>query len=606
MSESRILFRTLIILCLFIPSFPALLYSDKALDDKVAKIVSSMTLEEKIGQMTQVDKGFLKDSNDIKTYFLGSLLSGGDSNPVTNTPEAWADMIDGYQALALQTRLKIPMIYGIDALHGNNRVYSAVIFPHNIGMGATRDPSLAEQEGRITALECAGIGAYMTFAPCVAIARDIRWGRTYESFSEDPEIVSEMGAAFLKGLQGTNLSDPDSILGCPKHYLGEGGTKYGTGTTGGNDQGDTEVDEKTLRSMFLKPYIAAVNAGAKSIMVSYSSWNWKKMSGNKYLLTDVLKGELKFGGFLISDWNAVGQLPGNHDDAIASAINAGLDMNMVSGGYIDYINSLKSLVLANKVPMSRIDDAVTRILKVKFEMGIFEHPYTDRKLTALIGAPERREIARQAVRESLVLLKNDGNFLPLSKNIKKILVAGKGADNIALQCGGWTLAWQGGYGNITPGTSILQAVKNAVSKGTAVKYSQYGDAPGKYDAVIAVIGEHPYAEYRGDILPGQGLSLDYYDTKTMENINKINAPRLVILLSGRPMILNDVMKDSKAFIAAWLPGTEGEGIADVIFGDYAPTGKLSFAWPKDFSQVPTHKDDTNYDSLYPFGYGLTY
>jgi beta-glucosidase len=517
-------------------------------------------------------------------------------------------MVDGYQSVALRTRLKIPLLYGIDALHGNNRVYSAVIFPHNIGMGATRDPLLAEQEGRITALETAGIGVNMAFSPCVAVARDERWGRTYESFSEDPDIVSEMGTSFLKGLQGSSLSNSDSILGCPKHYLADGGTKMGTGYNGGIDQGSAQIDEKTLREIFLKPYIAAVKAGAKSIMVSYSSWKGKKMSGNKYLLTDVLKGELKFEGFLISDWNAIGQLPGNYDDCVAASINAGLDMIMVPEDYIGFIASLKSLVISNRVSMSRIDDAVTRILKVKYELGIFDHPYTDRKLTAQIGSPERREIARTAVRESVVLLKNDKKFLPLSKSIKRLLVAGKGADDIGILCGGWTLSWQGSWGDLTPGTTILKAIKNTVSKNTVVDFSMYGTNTGKYDAAIVVIGESPYAEYEGDIFPDQPqkLSLDYYDKTTLKNIKKLKVPILVVLISGRPMIVNDVIKDSKAFMAAWLPGTEGQGVADVIFGDYAPTGKLSFTWPKDFSQIPMHMGDTNYDPLFPFGFGLTY
>ncbi len=608
---------TLLLLCLFIPAVPALLYPDTVLDRKVAKLVSMMTLEEKIGQMTQVDKIYLISPSDIKDYFLGSLLSGGDSKPATLDPKAWADMIDSYQAIALQTRLKIPLLYGIDALHGNNRAYSTVIFPQDIGMGCTRDPSLAEQEGRITALETAGIGAYWAFAPCVAVARDERWGRTYESFSEDPGLVSEMGASFLKGLRGDNLSNSDSVLGCPKHFLADGGTKYGTSFSGGNDQGDAQVSEEMLRDIFLKPYIAAIKAGAKSIMVSFSSWNGKKMSGNGYLLTKVLKRELKFDGFLISDWKAINQLPGSYDDQVEASINAGLDMIMVPDDYKGFISSLKNLVQNKKVPMSRINDAVSRILKVKYELGIFDHPYTDRKLTSNIGSPEHRDIARKAVRESVVLLKNDNKILPLSKNMKRILVAGKSADDIGLQCGGWTLTWQGGWGPITPGTTVLQAITNSVSKGTEVKFSMDGSSAGSFDAAIVVVGETPYSEFAGDIVPENApqignytkrtsLGLDDNDMTTIENVKKSGIPMIIVLISGRPMIVNDALKDSKAFIAAWLPGTEGQGVADVIFGDYAPTGKLSFTWPREMSQIPIHMGDTNYDPLFPFGYGLTY
>ncbi len=593
---------------LLIQTLPSGMHADKVIEAKVEKMIKKMSLEEKIGQMTQADKIFLRKDSDIKDYYLGSLLSGGDSYPDANNPKAWADMIDKYQEIALKTRLKIPLLYGIDALHGNNRVYSAVIFPQNIGMGCTADPSIVEQEGRITALETAGIGAYFAFSPCVAVARDIRWGRTYESFSENPDTAALLGASFLKGEQGSDLSNSDSILGCPKHFLADGGTKYGTGLYGGLDQGDAQVSEETMRSMFLKPYDDALKAGARSIMVSFSSWNGKKMSGNKYLLTTVLKGEMKFDGFLISDWKAINQLPGSYADQVELAITSGLDMIMVPDDYVSFISTLKSLVKKGRVPLTRIDDAVRRILRVKYEMDIFDHPYADRKLTAGIGSAEHRNIARQAVRESVVLLKNDNKILPLSKNIKKIMIAGKSADDIGLQCGGWTLTWQGSWGSITPGTTVLAAITNAVSKDTKVVYSIDGSGADGCDAAVVVIGETPYAEYKGDILSSgeRSLALDDYDTTAIDNVKKSGVPMIIVLISGRPMIISDALKGAKAFLAAWLPGTEGEGIADVLFGDYAPTGKLSFSWPKTMEEIPIHMGDTNYDPLFPYCFGLTY
>jgi len=586
-------------------------------DKKAERLLSKMTLEEKIGQMSQVDKIFLRKESDIKDYFLGSLLSGGDSKPNINNPVEWAKMIDHYQSIALQTRLKIPLLYGIDALHGNNRVCSAVIFPYNIGLGCTRNPKLVYKVGRITAIETAGIGVYWTFAPCVAVARDIRWGRTYESFSEDPSLTAEMGAAFLKGLHGEKLGNPDSILGCPKHYLADGGTKYGTGVWQGNDQGNAECSEEELRNVYLKPYIETVKAGARTIMISFSSWNGKKMHENKYLITDVLKGELKFDGFTISDWKAINQLPGTYSDQIEASINAGLDMIMIPDDYIPFIETLKRLVKEKKVSMSRIDDAVRRILKVKYEAGIFEHPYTDKKLTEKIGSDEHREIARQVVRESIVLLKNDGKILPLSKDTKKILVAGKAANDIGIQCGGWTLSWQGGRGNITKGTTILQAIQNTVSKATKVEYSIDGSGASGYNVAIVVVGETPYAEFVGDIVPSfasrmgpwtrkTNLMLDEEDRATIENVKKSGIPMVMVLISGRPMLIKKELEYSKAFIAAWLPGTEGQGVADVIFGDFNPTGKLSFTWPADESQIPFASINEKAKPLFPFGYGLSY
>lgn len=567
------------------------------IDEKVDRLLSQMTLAEKIGQMTQADRRYLERDSDIKVYALGSVLSGGGSAPANNVASGWADMVDKYQSYALQTRLRIPILYGIDAVHGNNNVKGAVIFPHNIGMGCTQDPTLAKKAAEATAEEVTGTGINWTFAPCIAVARDIRWGRTYESFGETPELQVMMAKAEIEGFQGNDLSEPPSILACAKHYLGDGGTQ------GGKNEGNTVCDEQTLRKIFMPGYVEAVKDGVGSIMVSFSSWNGIKMSANKYLLTEVLKGELGFKGFLVSDWAALNQLPGDFSAQVEASINAGMDMVMVPDNYKKFIATLTALVNENKVPMSRIDDAVRRILRIKFMMGLFERPYADRKFTATVGSPSHREIARQCVRESLVLLKNEGNILPLSKNLKRILVAGKNAEDIGNQCGGWTISWQGSSGDITVGTTILQAIKNAVSPGTQVAYSRNGSDTAGADVGIVVVGETPYAETAGDI---DSLTLSKEDVEAIANVKKTGVPVVVVLVSGRPMIIGSSLTDSKAFLAAWLPGTEGEGVADVIFGDYKPTGKLSHTWPASMSKVPVNYGDSNYDPLFPYGFGLTY
>ncbi len=567
-------------------------------------LLKLMTLDEKIGQMVQVDSHGLKNPNDITKYYLGSILSGGDSEIKNETAAGWANFYDSLQAYALKTRLKIPILYGIDAVHGHNNVKGAVIFPHNIGMGCTRNPKLVMEEGRVTAEEMTGTGINWDFAPCIAVARDIRWGRTYESYGETPQLVSEMGAAFIKGMQGTNLNSTTSRLACAKHFVGDGGTKDGI------DQGNTVCSEAVLRKIHLPGYIAAIKAGVKTIMVSYSSWNGVKMSENKYLLTDVLKDELGFKGFLISDWAAIDQLGKNYKEDIEKSINAGLDMIMIPNGpgkknnYVEFIKDLKQLVKEGKIPESRIDDAVRRILTVKLETDVFKHPFTDRKYTSLVGSKEHRQVARECVRQSLVLLKNENKILPLSKNIETLAVVGEKANDLGVQCGGWTISWQGESGNVTPGgTTILQGIKQEVSKGTKVIYSKNGLNIKGANAAVVVVGEMPYAEKRGD---SNNLSLSSNDESLLEKVKNKGIPVIVILISGRPMIINKALKISDAFIAAWLPGTEGEGIADVLFGSYKPTGKLSQSWPRNMKQIPINYGDKNYNPLLPYGYGLTY
>jgi beta-glucosidase len=573
-------------------------------DERVDALLKKMTLEEKIGQMTQVDYTAIQDNpEDVITYSLGSILWGGDSEIKDITAKGWADVIDSLQRLTEKTRLHVPMLFGIDAVHGHNNVNGAVIFPHNIGLGAAHNAALVNEVARVTAEEIRGTGFQWTFAPCVAVARNERWGRTYESYGEQPALVAELGAAYVRGVQGAKLSETTAVLASVKHFMADGGT------TDGIDQGNTECDEPTLRKLYLPGYVAAINAGAKNIMVSYSSWNGKKMHGNKYLMTDVLKNELGFTGFLVSDWAAIDQLDADYKTTIDVSINAGLDMVMIPDGpgkrhsYRIFMTLLADLVKEGKIPMSRIDDAVRRILSVKYEMNLFDSRATDQALTAQVGSASHRSVARDAVRQSLVLLKNEQPVLPVSKQIRSIVVAGAGADNIGMQCGGWTISWQGKMGNTTSGgTTILQAIRNTVSKDTKVTYDVEGTTASA-DVAIVVIGEEPYAETMGD---RDDLGVSTKDIALVQRMKAKGIPVVVILLSGRPMLIDNVLASCDAFVAAWLPGTEGQGVADVLFGDFTPTGKLPHSWPRSMKQIPINIGDAVYDPLFPFGYGLTY
>ena len=568
------------------------------------ELIARMTLDEKIGQMVQVDSNALHDKADVKKFFLGSVLSGGGSDPADNSPKSWKKLADDFQKQALQTRLKIPLLYGIDAVHGNNNVDGAVIFPHHVGLGATHDPKLVERAERVTADEVAGIGIRWAFAPCIAVSQDLRWGRSYESYGSSPDLVGELGAAAVRGLQGDSLGK-NSVLACAKHFAGDGGT------TNGKDQGDTACDEATFRKMFIAPYEPSIKAGVGSIMVSFNSWNGVKMHGNKYLLTDVLKGEMGFKGFLISDWAAIDQLGPNYKNDIEQSINAGLDMIMIPAGpgeghnYAEFIADLKDLVATGKVPQARIDDAVRRILTVKFQMGVFENPWTDSSLTTKIGSPEHRAVARECVRESLVVLRNENKTLPLSKNIKHLAVVGQAANDLGMQCGGWTIDWQGKLGNVTSGgTTLLAAIRQVVSKETKVTFSPDAKNLAGADAVVVVVGELPYAEMKGD---RTDLSLAAADAALIEKAKSTGAPVITVLYSGRPLVLGKSLESSDAFVAAWLPGTEGAGMADVLFGDFKPTGKLPRPWPHDNSELSNAVLATPAaPPLFAPGYGLTY
>jgi len=570
----------------------------------VENLLAQMTLAEKVGQMTQADMDALKQNpGDVQKYFLGSVLSGGNSDPADNSPATWLQAVEQFKSSARQTRLKIPLLYGIDAVHGHNNVDGAVIFPHNIGLGATHNPQLVERAARASAEEVAGTGVNWAFAPCVAVPQNERWGRTYEGFSDDPKLVSELGVAAIAGWQGEKLSDRGSVLACAKHFMADGGT------LDGQDQGNAVCDEPTLRNTFLPPYTAAVKAGVGSVMVSYSSWNGKKMHGNKYLVTDVLKGELGFKGLVVSDWAAIDQLGADYKADVEASINAGLDMIMIPYGpgktnnYVDFINALVQLVNEGKVPRARIDDAVRRILTVKFQMGLFDNRPTDPALTASIGSAEHRQVARDCVRQSLVLLKNENSILPLSKTLKRIAVVGKAADDLGLQCGGWTISWQGASGEVTHGgTTILKALHATAPSSSEVFFSPDGTDVTGADVAVVVVAERPYAEYYGDT---KELSLPSADAALIAKVKATGVPVVTVLLSGRPLILGSTLNTTDALVAAWLPGTEGQGVADVLFGTYKPTGKLPRNWPCSNEQL-AGPSTVSANPLFPRGFGLTY
>ena len=579
--------------------------------DNARAVLANMTLEEKVGQMIMVEQGFLRNQNDIETYHIGAMLSGAGSGPRggPNDQRGWTNMIAGYQNRALQTRLKIPILYGIDAVHGNNNVPGATLFPHNIGLGATRDAGLVQRIAQATAQETRAIGANWDFSPCVAIPQDVRWGRTYEGFSQDPNLVSELGDSTVRGLQGGDLTAPTSILACAKHFIGDGGTSYGTSQINGYglDQGNTQLSLDGLRDVHLPPFRRAVSSGVGSVMVSYSSWNGVKCSASKTLLTDVLRGELGFEGIVLSDYDALDQLGSDYKTNIATSVNAGLDMIMVTDKYNQVYANLIALVGEGRVPLARVDDAVTRILRVKSAMGLLKpnpNVAPPSYLAGTFGSASHRDLARQAVRESLVLLKNNDRVLPLSKGIARLAVSGSGADDTGRQCGGWSVVWQGQTGNVVPGaTSILSAIKRTVSSQTQVFYARDGQNLPDADVNLVIVGETPYAEYKGD---ARDLSLPDEDAETIARARQNGKPTIVVTVAGRPQILGDSVDNADALIAAWLPGSEGQGVADVLFGDYNPSGKLPVVWPRSAAQLPINSTNGKPNALFDVGFGLSY
>ncbi|KAL5733753.1 hypothetical protein ACOSQ2_033445 [Xanthoceras sorbifolium] len=583
---------------------------------RVKDLVTRMTLQEKIGQMIQLDRT-IATPQIMKDYFIGSVLSGGGSTPLPQArAEDWVNMINDYQKGALSSRLGIPMIYGIDAVHGHNNVYNATIFPHNVGLGATRDPALVKRIGAATALEVRATGIPYVFAPCIAVCRDPRWGRCYESYSEDHKIVQQMTEIIL-GLQGDipsyyrkglpYVGGKDKVAACAKHFVGDGGT------TKGINENNTLTDMHDLLSIHMPAYSDSIIKGVSTVMVSYSSWNGRKMHANRELVTGFLKDTLKFKGFVISDWEGIDRITSpphlNYTYSVQAGIQAGIDMVMLPFNHTEFIDDLTYLVKNNVISMDRIDDAVGRILLVKFSMGLFENPLADFSLVNELGSQAHRDLAREAVRKSLVLLKNGENqtnpILPLPKKAPKILVAGTHADNLGYQCGGWTINWLGFSGNnYTRGTTILGAIKSAVDPSTEIIYRENPDGDfvksNNFDYAIVAVGEAPYAETAGD-----SMTLTMLDSGPNVISNVCKAVKcVVIIISGRPLVIEPYVSSIGALVAAWLPGTEGQGITDVLFGDYGFSGELPRTWFKTVDQLPMNVGDPHYDPLFPFGFGL--
>jgi beta-glucosidase len=586
--------------------------------------VAQMTLLEKIGQMTQVEKNSLKPG-DVKRLALGSVLSGGGGNPTPNNPETWRSMVEAFQEEALSSRLGIPLLYGSDGVHGHNNVVGATIFPHNIGLGCTRDADLVRRIARVTALECVATGVRWDFAPAVSIPRDIRWGRSYEGYSQDAVLVAKLATAYVEGLKGKAWNLPTSVLPSVKHFIADGATKWGTSTRSDRvnletdrtmaiakmgedfvamldrgawqlDQGASTLPESILRAEDLSGYAATIAAGALNVMVSYSSWMGTRMHEHKYLLTNVLKGELGFQGFLVSDWEAVQQLPNDFYGNVVSSINAGLDMIMVPFDFEGFISTLERAVVNGDVSLARIDDAVSRILHAKEALGLFEHPRTDAKLLEKVGSAKHRAVALEAVQKSLVLLKNDF-VLPLSRDTR-LLVAGQAAHDVGLQCGGWSITWMGEAGATTPGTTILEGLQSQAAENMVV-YDLEGTGEERFEVGLVVLSEATYAEGMGDRF---SLELNTEQKALLERVRTRCEKMVVVLISGRPLIVTNEIANWDTFVAAWLPGTEGAGVADVLYGEKPFTGKLGFHWAESHDDIPLTPSSK---ALFELGFGLT-
>ncbi len=582
------------------------------IESRIDTILSKLSLEQKVGQIIQADNASITPE-EVKNYKLGSVLSGGNSAPGPlpyADAKTWLSMADDYYNASIDNEgveIAIPCIWGIDAVHGHANLKGAIVFPHNIGLGAMHNPQLVENIARITAIELTVSGHDWTFAPTLTVPQDIRWGRSYEGFSENPQIVADYSPAIVKGLQGelgdSSFMSHGKVISCAKHFIADGATENGA------DQGDAKIPENELIDIHGKGYYTALPAGVQTVMASFSSWNGTKLHGDKRLLTDVLKGQLGFNGFVVGDWNGHGQVPGCTNTDCAQSFNAGVDMFMAPDSWKGLYHSTLKHVKSGTIPLSRLDDAVRRILRVKLASGIFEKGAPSTRKYAgdeqMLGLPKHRDIARQAVRESLVLLKNNNSTLPLDPS-QTVLVIGEGADNISKACGGWTLSWQGkGHSNdeFPNGMSILQGIQEAVKAANGkVVFSPSGELDVDADIVIAVYGEDPYAEFQGD-RKHLGFTSPDLDTDLLDNFQKKDIPVVSVFLSGRPLWCNQEINDSDAFIAAWLPGTEGGGIADMLFRSnpaYEFKGKLSFSWP---SRAIVQKDNS---PLFDLGYGLNY
>ncbi|PZT38871.1 1,4-beta-D-glucan glucohydrolase [Stenotrophomonas sepilia] len=598
------------------------LAADPALEKRITDLMAGMTVEEKVGQLVQGDIASVTP-DDVRRYRLGSILAGGNSDPSGRydaSPAEWLALADAFYDASMDTSKggkPIPLLFGIDAVHGQSNIIGATLFPHNIGLGATRNPELLRQIGGITALETRVTGMEWTFAPTVAVPQDDRWGRTYEGYSESPDVVASYAAAMVEGLQGRvgtpEFLDGRHVIASVKHFLGDGGT------TDGKDQGDTRISESDLVRIHAAGYPPAIAAGAQTAMASFNSVNGEKMHGHRHYLTDVLKGRMNFGGFVVGDWNGHGQVKGCTTTDCPATINAGLDMAMASDSWKGFYETTLAAVKDGRITPQRLDDAVRRILRVKFRLGLFEAGRPSTRAVggqfALIGAPAHRAVARQAVRESLVLLKNQNGLLPLSPK-QRILVAGDGADDVGKQAGGWTLNWQGTgttRKDFPNADTIYEGIaRQARAAGGEAVLSVDGRYAVKPDVAVVVFGEDPYAEFQGDrptlaYKPGNET-----DLALLKRLKADGIPVVAVFLSGRPLWVNREINAADAFVAAWLPGSEGAGIADVLLRgsdgrvQHDFKGKLSFSWPRTATQYANNVGQKDYDPLFAFGFGLTY
>ena len=557
----------------FDPTLPVL--------ERVDDLMGRMTEWEKIGQMALIEKNSIHDLSEVTKYNLGALLSGGGAGPKVETPLAWLQMINGFQGATKNTCLKIPLLYGIDATHGHANVLGATVFPHSIGLGATRDADLVRRVAKATANEMAATGIYWSYSPNLDVARDIRWGKTYETFGANTVNVANLGTAYIKGTQD-NSSSYFNVLATAKHFIGGGAMEYGTSRNKDFkiEEGNITLNENILRATHLVPFQKAVTGGVQVVMVSTATWNGVNNTGNHYLLTDVLKKELGFSGFVVSDWYGVYQVSNTRYDSLVTSINAGVDMVMTPFEYKDFMSNMQKALASGDISKERLDDAVRRILTVKFKTGLFDRPQATENGLSVIGNAEHRTLAREAVRKSQVLLKNKNSALPLSKSSGKIIVGGLAADNLGRQAGGWTIEWQGIDGSYgLTGTTILEAIKSAVFQNTKVEYSLDGNFSKQEalaDVGIAVVGEKPYAEGWGDNV---NPSLSAQDLATIEKIKTKSKKLIVVIVSGRPLDIKKYIYAWDGVVASWLPGSEASGIVDVLFGDYPFVVKLPVEWP---------------------------
>jgi len=568
-------------------------------EEDISAAIARMTLAEKAGQMVQADVS-TATPDDVRNYALGSIISTVPDGSL-GTAAAWRDLFDSYQREALRTRSGIPLVFGIDAVHGHAYFDgNSVILPHNIGLGATRNPELVERLAQVTARELSATGIRWTFAPTIAVARNIRWGRTYESFGEAVELQTLFARSLIRGYQGENPVAVQKVGATAKHFVAEGATDDGT------DRGNATISDAEIRATHLPGYIDAIEQGVVAIMASFSSINGEKVHGSQKLFKDLLKTELGFDGVVVTDWEGIR----SSGLTLKQGLDAGIDMFMLVQSWKEGLPEIIRLVDEGEVPMSRIDDAVARILTMKLRLGLFEQPWSSPACDSTMGSREHRDVARQAVRESLVLLKNDG-ILPLDKD-SKIIVAGPHADNVAYQSGGWTKKWQGAhddhYGHparpVAGATSIIDGIRSLIGSDNVLNAGEF-DVRGDAEVAVIVVGEYPYAERDGD-RPASELVLSEDQRNLIRAYHQAGTKVVTVLISGRPLLVNEQLELSAAFVAAWLPGSEGGGIAEVLFGDYDFKGRLGFSWPRDAGQIPINVGDEGYDPLFEYGYGLRY